>query len=73
MDRESSQAIEALDYAQTKTPSFAAGEEPAESLTVFLERNLAVVLSQEVEESFVVASLHVEEPRDDLIVAARLL
>jgi len=44
-----------------------------EALPVFLERNLAVVLPEEVQESLVVASLHVEEPRHDLIVSARFL
>ena len=43
------------------------------ALAVFLERNLAVVLPEEVEESLVVASLHVEQPRDNLIVAPRFL
>src|SRR5215831_7673906 len=42
-------------------------------LTIFFERNLAVMFSQEVEEPFVVARLHVEQTRDDLVVAARFL
>ena len=45
----------------------------AHASAIFLERNLAVVLPQEVQEALVVARLHVEEPRDDLVVAARLL
>src|SRR5688572_33509708 len=43
------------------------------SLAVLLERDLAVVLPEEVEEPLVVARLHVEETRHDLVVAARLL
>ena len=42
-------------------------------LAVFLERNLAVVLPEEVQEALVVAGFHVEQPRDDLVVAARFL
>src|SRR5688572_6245411 len=40
-------------------------------LPVFLERQLAIVLPQEVQEALVVALLHVEQARDDLVVAAR--
>ena len=67
-----SQAIAVLDYAQTKT-SVVAAVRSRMILAVFLERNLAVVLPKEVQESLVVASFHVEEPRDNLIVAPRFL
>src|SRR5262249_19253614 len=43
------------------------------ALAILFERNLAVMFSQEVEEPLVVARLHVEQARDDLVVAARLL
>src|SRR5688572_27389184 len=43
------------------------------TLTIILERNLAIVLPQEVQEALVVTRLHVEQPRHDLVVAARLL
>ena len=39
-------------------------------LSVFFERKLAIVLPQEIQKSFVFALLHVEEPRDDLVIAA---
>src|SRR4051794_39309577 len=50
-----------------------ATNDAVETLAIFLEWDLAVVLSQEVEEPLVVSRLHVEEPRDDLIVPARFL
>src|SRR5687767_35793 len=40
---------------------------------VFLERNLAVVLPQKVQEPLVVARLHVEEPGDDSVVSTGFL
>src|SRR5438093_9200473 len=39
---------------------------------VFFERNLAIMLAQEVQKSLVIARLHVEQARHDLVVAARL-
>src|SRR5689334_8294684 len=42
-------------------------------LAILFERNLAVMFSQEVKEPLVVARLHVEQTRDDLVVAARFL
>src|SRR5437763_1263098 len=39
----------------------------------FLERRLAVMLAQEVEEALVVLPFHVEHAGDDLVVAARVL
>src|SRR4026208_1347498 len=42
-------------------------------LPVFLERDLTVVLAQEVEESLIVALLHIEEARSDLVVPSRFL
>src|SRR5262245_55462057 len=38
---------------------------------ILFERNLAVVLAEEIEKSLVVAGFHVEQTRDDLIVPAR--
>src|SRR4029078_5975036 len=43
------------------------------SLAEFLERGLALVLAQKVQELLVVLRLHVEHPRHDLVVAARPL
>src|SRR5215831_11552097 len=43
------------------------------ALAILFERNLAVMFSQEVEEPLVVARLHVEQARDDLVVAPRFL
>src|SRR2546423_635274 len=42
------------------------------SLAIFLERQLAVVLPQEVQEPLVVARFHVEQAQDDFVVAARI-
>src|SRR5829696_4952569 len=42
-------------------------------LPVVLERKLTVVLPEEVQKALVFALVHVEHPRDDLVVAARLL
>src|SRR6266511_2990729 len=42
------------------------------TLSVLLERNLAIVLAQEVQELLVVARVHVEQASHDLVVAARL-
>ena len=38
---------------------------------VLLEWHLTIVLAKEVQEALVVVGFHVEEPRDDLVVAAR--
>ena len=40
--------------------------------SVLFERNLAVVLSEEIEEALVVPGLHVEQARDDFVVATCL-
>src|SRR5262249_43904481 len=42
-------------------------------LPIFLERDLTVVLPEKIEESLVVALLHVEEARDDLVVTPGFL
>src|SRR6266851_7499222 len=44
----------------------------ASGLPVFFERKLTIVLPKEIEKSLVLALFHVEEPGDDLVVAARL-
>src|SRR5690242_4608592 len=36
---------------------------------VLLERHFAIVLAQEVQEPLVIARVHVEEPRDDRVIA----
>src|ERR671931_1096452 len=46
---------------------------PATLAAVVLEGQLAFVLAEEVEEALVVGRLHVEHPRHDLVVPARLL
>src|SRR5262245_18759731 len=43
------------------------------SLPVFLERQLAIVLAQEIQKPLVVARLHVEELRHYLVIATRVL
>src|SRR4029079_6522086 len=43
------------------------------SLPVFLERQLAIVLAQEIQKPLVVARLHVEEFGDDLVITTRVL
>src|SRR5262245_41812468 len=46
---------------------------PCATSSILLEWHLAVVLPQEVQELLVVTLLHVEKPRDDLVIATRLL
>src|SRR5439155_17075405 len=46
---------------------------PAIALAILFERNLTVMFSEEVQEPFVVARVHVEDARDDLVVAAGFL
>src|SRR5690242_7658752 len=42
-------------------------------LAVLLERELAIVLAEKIQEALVLARIHVEQTRHDLVVAARLL
>src|ERR1041384_5669543 len=51
----------------------AAQERLAIDLAIRLERQLALVLAQEVQELLVVRRVHVEEADDDLVAAARFL
>src|SRR5580765_167877 len=46
---------------------------PARALAILFEWNLAVMFSEEIQEPFVVARVHVEDTRDDLVVAAGFL
>src|SRR4051794_19868296 len=43
------------------------------SLAIFLERQLAVVLAQEIQKPLVVARLHIEKLRDNLVVTSSIL
>src|SRR5262245_34762174 len=45
----------------------------ASVLAILFERNLAVMFSEEIQEPFVIARVHVEDARDDLVVTARFL
>src|SRR5262249_27893893 len=46
---------------------------PGLGLAVLLERELAIVLAEEIQEPLVLARIHVEQARHDLVVASRLL
>src|SRR5206468_5253109 len=46
-------------------------EAAAKGLAILFERNLAVMFSEKIQETFVVPRVHVEDARDDLVVAPR--
>src|SRR5205085_5561849 len=58
---------------RSQCPGPISRDSPARSSPVFLEGHLAIVLAQEIQKALVFALLHVEEPRHDLVVAARFL
>src|SRR5262245_50860260 len=58
-------------WAAALDARLAAARHASARSAIFLERDLAVMLSQEIEETLVIPRLHVEEPRHDLVVAAR--
>src|ERR1700704_5234866 len=62
-------------WAVSPTPRVTqrASETLATMSAVFFERQLAVMFSQKVEESFVVARFHVEEACQDAVIAACFL
>src|SRR5437016_3102439 len=52
-------------------PTIAAAVKPAASeLAILFERNLAVMFSEKVQETFVIPRVHVEDARHDLVVPA---